>query len=196
MTVWEEQWRLFSPGFSEGKSHLSLVEYGKDVTLSLVPGPGFGDFSHPTTRLALKLLSQDVLGRCVIDIGCGSGILSLAAALLGAASVYGYDIDPDAIDHANQNKRLNQQHITFSLTPPLQIPASALVVMNMISSEQHQAWAAITPYLASSFRLITSGILESEIPSYLIWTEAIGWQIRGCLIEEGWAAFTFDILLS
>ncbi|MGR3912621.1 MAG: 50S ribosomal protein L11 methyltransferase [Candidatus Rhabdochlamydia sp.] len=193
MTLWYEQWKLFAPGFKEGKSHLLLKDYGKDVSLFLLPGPGFGDFSHPTTRLTLKLLSKSVHNRNVIDIGCGSGILSLAAALLGASSVYGYDIDPEAVSHARENNVINQQKVVFGLAPPVHIPPHSLILMNMISSEQERALSTITPFLKPPFHLITSGVLETEIPSYLKWTTLLHFEKTDCITEEGWAAFEFFI---
>ncbi len=108
------------------------------------PGPGFGDFSHPTTRLALQLLSRYLKEQCVIDIGCGSGILALAAATMGAQAVYGIDIDSKAIEHSIQNALLNrlEQQCTFCLANEFHwLPTSSplLILMNMIQYEQKTA---------------------------------------------------------
>jgi ribosomal protein L11 methyltransferase len=193
MTLWHSQWELFAPNFYDGKAHVDLSPYGSATTLQLVPGPGFGDFSHPTTRLMLKLIAPSVLHQNVIDIGCGSGILSLAASLLGAKSVYGYDIDPSAVSHARQNSAANKCRIEFEQTPPPKTPPNALLLMNMISSEQAAAWEAFTPSLTPPARLLTSGVLDKE--SYLSWAEQNGWRVVQAVEEEGWWAFEFGCVL-
>lgn len=190
MTLWTSQWELFSPNFKDGKAHIDLSPYNCDKTLQLIPGPGFGDFSHPTTRLTLKLMAPHIRNHHVIDIGCGSGILSLAATALGAKSVYGYDIDPDAISHAEQNGRLNHYPITFALMPPPKIPSNSILLMNMISSEQAQAWETFLPSLTTPARLFTSGVLDKE--PYLLWARKNNWSLVRSLKEESWWAFEFS----
>ncbi len=96
--MWTQQWELFAPNFKNGKAHIETP----GGTIRLFPGPGFGDFSHPTTRLTLHLMRPYVKNESVIDIGCGSGILSFGAAAMGAKSVYGYDIDEEAVAHAKK----------------------------------------------------------------------------------------------
>ena len=81
--------------------------------VKIEPGPGFGDASHPTTLLTLQLISRLVAGRDILDIGCGSGILSLSALALNAASVIGYDIAFEAILHSIQNAKLNGRSCEF-----------------------------------------------------------------------------------
>jgi len=105
--IWDKQWELFSPNFKDGKAHIDLTPYGCPQILQLYPGPGFGDLSHPTTRIVLRLMQPYIKDQAVLDIGCGSGILSLAAAAMGASQVDGYDIDPEAVEHAKKNATLN-----------------------------------------------------------------------------------------
>ncbi len=193
MTLWTSQWELFAPNFKDGKAHLDLSPYGVHQTLKLLPGPGFGDFSHPTTRLALKLMAQHIPNQHVIDIGCGSGILSLAAAAFGAKSVYGYDIEPEAIVHAKQNAKLNNLPIQFTERPPSQIPPHSSILMNMISSEQAQAWSTFLPSLTTPARLFTSGVLDKE--GYLFWAKQNSWTLVQCIEEESWWAFEFSLVL-
>lgn len=189
MTLWDSQWRLFAPNFRDGKAHIDLTPYGADVMLQLLPGPGFGDFSHPTTRLSLQLMAPVVRDKDVIDIGCGSGILSLAASALGARSVYGYDIDPDAAAHAEQNSLLNGFDIQFAQTPPPQTSSNSVIVMNMISSEQAAAWNVFLPSLTTPARLFTSGVLDKEL--YLSWAAQNGWRLVQALQSDEWWAFEF-----
>ena len=189
MTLWTSQWELFAPNYKDGRAHIDLSPYSCNKTLQLVPGPGFGDFSHPTTRLTLKLMAPHIRHHHVIDIGCGSGILSLAAAALGAQSVYGYDIDPEALSHAKQNATLNHLPIQFDLTPPPKTLPNSVLLMNMISSEQARAWETLLPSLTPPARLITSGVLDKE--SYLSWARKNNWTLLLALEEESWWAFEF-----
>ncbi len=191
MTLWTSQWELFAPNFKDGKAHIDLSPYGMSKPIQLLPGPGFGDFSHSTTRLTLQLMAPHIRNRHVIDIGCGSGILSLAAAALGAQSVYGYDIDSEAIYHAQQNAHLNHSPIEFALTPPPKIRPNSILLMNMISSEQSNAWGTFLPSLTTPARLFTSGVLDKDL--YLEWAQKNNWTLIHSIEEESWWAFEFLI---
>lgn len=164
---WEKQWELHTPNFKKGLAHIDLSEYGGPKSNFLLkPGPGFGDLSHPTTRLMLELMPKKI--SCpVIDIGCGSGILSIAARFLGAPVVFGIDIDREALCHAKENSALNGlDRIFFSSTlPPIDPPV--LILMNMISSEQTNAWKAVSPLHSIKKNLIISGILKQEAQKFL-----------------------------
>lgn len=187
-SLWHSQWELFAPNFHDGMAHIDI----DSTTLKLLPGPGFGDFSHPTTRLTLQLMTPHIANQHVIDIGCGSGILSLAAAALGAKSVYGYDIDPDAVSHAKQNAALNSLNIDFGQTPPLKIPPNSILLMNMISSEQSAAWEAFLPSLTTPARLFTSGVLDKE--NYLKWAQQNNWTLIESMQENNWWVFQFEVV--
>ncbi|NTV97005.1 MAG: 50S ribosomal protein L11 methyltransferase, partial [Thiobacillus sp.] len=93
------------------------------ITIVLDPGLAFGTGSHPTTRLCLKWLEANLVGgESVLDYGCGSGILAIAAARLGAVRVEGVDIDPQAVQAAGDNAERNGVAIAFML--PGQLTAS------------------------------------------------------------------------
>ena len=189
--IWEKQWELFAPNFKDGKAHIDLTLYGCHEILQLYPGPGFGDLSHPTTRIVLKLMQPYIKDQAVLDIGCGSGILSLAAAAMGASQVKGYDIDPEAVEHAKKNATLSpfQKKIHFSTKPPKKI--APILLMNMISSEKAQAWSVIEDRIPPSAILITSGILEENAQEYLEWRTRQGCQIVTTVQEDGWSGFIF-----
>lgn len=191
--IWEKQWELFAPNFKNGKAHIDLTPYGCPETLQLYPGPGFGDFSHPTTRLVLRLMQPYVKGHSVLDIGCGSGILSLAAAAMGASSVYGYDIDPSSIQHAQKNLKLSPhaKNITFSENPPRKILPGTVLLMNMISSEQEQAWSSIADRIPASVLLIASGVLKEYEEDYLAWRKEQDFRMTRTLTEDKWCGYIF-----
>lgn len=189
--LWLEQWELFAPNFREGRAH---IELGPELTLQLLPGGGFGDLSHPTTRLMLHHLKPLAPGATVIDIGCGSGILSLASSLLGAKSVYGIDIDPVAVAHSCKNLSLNTQcravHFSEKL-PSLTARGPLLILMNMIPTEQLHAWEAQKKIHGLPKRILTSGVLKEFKKSYLEWAFSLGWRLVAIYEDSEWLLFEF-----
>jgi ribosomal protein L11 methyltransferase len=182
---WEEQWALFAPNFYEGCAHIKLKN---ERTLKLKPGPGFGDLSHPTTRLCLSLLEGHITPKTtLLDIGCGSGILTLASSLLGAKSAYGIDIDEEAIAHARLNEQENcLPNVHFSKKIPESFTPN-LIIMNMIHSEQQCAWN----YHFQAVPVITSGVLKTQRSKYLQLTQSWGWTLLSEHQESSWLAFLF-----
>jgi ribosomal protein L11 methyltransferase len=131
----------------------------------------------------------------VIDIGCGSGILTLAALKIGALRAVGVDIEEDALSHSRENARLNhlQSRARFVRENALEVVGSSpLILMNMISSEQRVAWESQAPLHSLSCTLITSGILTSQREAYLDFTATQwGWKVIEERVEEEWMAFVF-----
>ncbi len=194
---WHAQWETYAYRFFQGKMHLDLADFGHASSLEivLIPGPGFGDLSHPTTRAALRLLIGQNPQGCVLDIGSGSGILSLAAGALGAQKVHGFDIDIPSILHATDNARLNrlEEKISFSLPGPHIVipPLPLLIVMNMISSEQKIAWGQLRHLHHLEAEIITSGVLQEERDSYVAECQARGWILLQEHLEDGWVAMVW-----
>jgi len=184
MTIdWNEQWELHAPNFEKGFATVFLKDYGgPNLSFKMEPGPGFGDLSHPTTKIMLKLMPKKI-ETDVIDVGCGSGVLSLSAKLLGAPQVFGIDIDKEAIEHAKANAKLNQLDCTYSRQITKKI-SSPLILMNMISSEQKCAWETLPLYQGSI--LITSGFPEDEEPPSHYGT------ILETLTLDGWKGFKIE----
>jgi ribosomal protein L11 methyltransferase len=183
---WHQQWAEFAPQFENGMATIHLDPYDP---LKLVPGAGFGDLSHPTTRLMLELMKNRCEQQTVLDIGCGSGILTLAAARMGAAHAHGIDIDLLALEHCERNQKLNDLGgiTSFSYTWEKN---PTLILMNMIIREQQIAWDA--QKLPSAKRtIITSGVLASQRDRYLALTNSWRWTCREEREEEGWFAFFF-----
>lgn len=182
---WEEEWKLHAPGFLDGKVPLDLKPFGKDQVIQLTPGAGFGDLSHPTTRLVLEMMKGRVMGKDVVDIGSGSGVLSIAAAALGAKSVIGIDIDPAANLHAEQNALLNGfPEIKFYLPEEVPEKSCLLILMNMITSEQKVAWKSFSKGKRVSGELFTSGVLKEQEREYQEMVEDWGGRVEE-VIEEG-----------
>lgn len=194
---WNSQWSIHGQDYHDGYVHIDLAQYDcPGQVIRLQPGPGFGDLSHPTTRLMLKMMSRHVSNRHLIDIGCGSGVLTICGIAMGAISAEGIDIDPDAIVHSKKNAELNDigDKICFKLseeTVEMIAPHGSIVVMNMIQTEQEAAWQVLRGFCEGATDLITSGILESERQGYLKLVRKWGWELHEEIVEEGWCCFLF-----
>ena len=191
---WQKQWAEFAPHFHDGLAHVDLAPYG-GPTLLMQPGAGFGDLSHATTRLTLALMAPIVKEKIVFDIGCGSGILAIAALLLGAERAYGIDIDAEALKHSLENAHLNQveDRAFFSkkIDPSVVPNAPFVIVMNMIESDQKNAWNSVHALHSKNCLVVISGILTARRDPYLKLATSWGWNLKGEKEEEGWSAFVF-----
>lgn len=133
------------------------------VNLILDPGMAFGTGSHPTTRLCLEWLERNVSDGCsVLDYGCGSGILAIAAARLGAGSVAGVDIDPLAVDAARANAERNGVEALFADSAAPVAGEYDVVVANILSNPLRVLAPAICAHVRSGGRLALSGILREQ----------------------------------
>jgi len=189
---WFEQWALHAPHFQNGYAHVRLEEYGgPSLSFRMKPGPGFGDLSHPTTRLMLHLMPAHIHSP-VIDIGCGSGVLSLAARKRGAPFVYGVDIDPDILAHAKENAMLNKlDQVFFERRLPMPT-SSPLILMNMISSEQQIAWSTLPQLHDLKKTLIVSGIPLEEKKVFLAKLPPSYGSLTKEKALDGWIAFHLE----
>lgn len=136
------------------------------VNVLLDPGLAFGTGTHPTTSLCLEWLDgQDLSGKTVIDFGCGSGILAIAAIKLGAAKVIGIDIDPQAIlasrDNAERNGVADQLELYLPQDQPADIQAD-VVVANILAGPLRELSPVIKGLVKSGGDLAISGVLESQ----------------------------------
>jgi ribosomal protein L11 methyltransferase len=133
------------------------------INLILDPGMAFGTGSHPTTRLCLEWLERTVTADCnVLDYGCGSGILAIAAARLGAGSVAGVDIDPQAVDAARANAERNAVTALFADSAEPVAGEYDLVVANILSNPLRVLAPAICAHVRSGGQLALSGILREQ----------------------------------
>ncbi|THB72275.1 MAG: 50S ribosomal protein L11 methyltransferase [Gammaproteobacteria bacterium] len=137
-----------------------------DTIIRLDPGLAFGTGTHPTTALCLEWLDQaDLKQKTVIDFGCGSGILAIAAALLGAKKSYGIDNDPQAIIASDSNAELNNLKETVSAHLPEDTPQiqADIVIANILSIPLISLVENISSLCKTGGELVMSGILEGQI---------------------------------
>lgn len=138
------------------------------VCLTLDPGLAFGTGTHPTTALCLEwLASHDLTGKTVIDYGCGSGILAVAAVLLGAKHAHAIDIDPQAITATLANSEKNQVSDKISCYLPEQFTplAADVVLANILAKPLIELAPAIIELLKPQGQLVLSGILNEQADS-------------------------------
>lgn len=138
------------------------------VNVMLDPGLAFGTGTHPTTALCLQWLDGlDLAGKTVVDFGCGSGILGIAALKLGAARVIGIDIDPQAIqasrDNAERNGVAGQIELYLPADQPQDVEAD-VVVANILAGPLRELAPLIAGHGKAGSLMALSGVLESQAP--------------------------------
>jgi len=160
------------------------------INIIIDPGLAFGTGAHPTTQLCIEWLISKVRPHSnVLDIGCGSGILSIAANKLGAKKVVGADIDPQAIQASKENSEVNKTDIEWIHSEKEIDFKGDLVVANILSS----ALNVLAPFIANHCRknasLALSGILssqENEIKEiYSTW-----FDFEDSIIKDGWVCIS------
>lgn len=162
----------------------------------LDPEMAFGTGSHATTALCLDWVSRNVVpGTSVVDYGCGSGILGIAAAKLGAAPIYAVDIDPIALDVSNSNALKNNVSTSiFSTYLPQQLPALKvdLVIANILAHPLMELAKTLSELLKNNGQIILSGILAEQaelvINKYAQWFENFD-----TTSQDGWVRITANL---
>ena len=160
------------------------------INLILDPGLAFGTGSHPTTRLCLQWLDQHIQGgEQVLDYGCGSGILAIAALKLGAARAFGIDIDPQAITASHANAAQNQSAAEFYLphaAPNIQVD---VVVANILTSPLKVLAPLLSGAVRAGGQIVLSGILEQQADAvcavYQNWCD-----MRIAAADQGWVCLS------
>lgn len=159
------------------------------VNLLLDPGLAFGTGTHPTTALCLEWLDGQELAGCrVLDFGCGSGILGIAALLLGAASALGTDIDPQALEASRDNAARNGLPATaFPVYLPEHLPQEAVdvVVANILAGPLVQLAPTITALVKPGGRLALSGILAEQAEEVRA-AYAGAFDLDPTAVKDGW----------
>jgi ribosomal protein L11 methyltransferase len=139
---------------------------GPDPVIVIQPSTGFGTGHHPTTRLVLRALQELPLGgKTLLDIGCGSGVLAIAAVKLGARSAAGIDIDPDALENAHENVELNKvaDRVRLEQADFRELSAQADVVTANLTSALLERFAEpLADLVAPGGSLIVSGFVRAD----------------------------------
>lgn len=156
------------------------------VRIELDPGLAFGTGSHPTTHLCLEWLATHLRGgETVLDYGCGSGILSIAARLLGAGVTRAVDIDEQAVTATRQNAAVNGVDILACLPDALPAGPSDLVVANILSNPLKILAPMLSSRVGAAGSLVLSGVLERQADevarAYAPWLPLQVWAAR-----DGW----------
>lgn len=158
------------------------------AVLRLDPGLAFGTGSHPSTRLVLAWLDGQYIGRTprsLLDYGCGSGILALAAAKLGAADVVATDTDPQALRTCAENAARND--VAVAVLPPEQIAARTfeLIVANILARPLIELAPTLERFATRGTQLALCGILEGQADD-VIGAYAPSFDLSVARSDEGW----------
>jgi ribosomal protein L11 methyltransferase len=200
---WAESWKEFYDVMRVGQRTVikpSWKEYdprGGDVVIELDPGQAFGTGQHETTRLCLELLEGHVRpGTAVLDAGCGSGILAIAAAKHGAAEVVAIDVDPLCVRVASENVAANRVDATVTCHEAAlddsfarqRSAQFATVVANIISDVLIGCATALATTTAPGGSLIASGIILEREDETRAALEEAGFRLADVRREGNWAA--------
>jgi ribosomal protein L11 methyltransferase len=208
---WEEAWKKFFKPRRIGSKFVVRPTWEEfkalpgDHVIVLDPGQAFGTGDHPTTRMCLALLEgADVSGARVLDVGCGSGVLSIGAKLLGAAEVLAVDIDPLAVEVSKQNFALNEVSVDAQVSEGLpdrvtgdgrQVTGAGaswdVILSNIISAALIRLAPDVAMAMPTGGRWIVSGILNANWPDVREAATAQGFKLKSHMEEDEWVAATF-----
>jgi ribosomal protein L11 methyltransferase len=172
---WEDGWRAYHRGVRIGRCWVGPPweePPAGAIPIVIDPGRAFGTGAHATTRLCLELL-QEVEPTSLLDVGCGSGVLSVAAAKLGFNPVNAVDIDAVALETTRSNADANRVAVEIGT----ELRPSQLGVMNIALDVVERMLLELP-----AERAITSGYLERDEP------QVDGWHVLNRRVRDGWAA--------
>jgi ribosomal protein L11 methyltransferase len=166
-------------------SNVEPPDEGEAVVVRLDPGLAFGTGTHPTTALCLEWLDGlDLAGRTVIDYGCGSGVLAIAALKLGARHVIGVDNDPQALAASRDNAERNGVAAQLDLCAPEAFPArpADALVANILAGPLHDLAPRFAECVRPGGEIALSGILRGQedalLERYEEWFDALAVEAR------------------
>jgi ribosomal protein L11 methyltransferase len=192
-TLWQRRFRPFRVGtkFLIVPPWRARREVGR-VSIVIQPGQAFGTGHHPTTAGSLRAIEDaiaDVRPRTALDVGTGSGILAIAMAALGIHDIVAIDVDPTALDNAEDNAALNHiaERIRFSPVPLASIRHRFdLITANILADTLIELAPRLQKMVAPAGRLILSGILAREVPEVL-GRYAPPLKLAARSVNRGWA---------
>jgi ribosomal protein L11 methyltransferase len=160
------------------------------INLVLDPGLAFGSGTHPTTRLCLRWLDEHLRGgEDVLDYGCGSGILAIAAMKLGARRACGVDIDPRAVEVSRENAAANRVEICFHTPESAPAIQADIVLANILSNPLKVLAPALAAATRPGGQVVLSGILadqgEEVATVYRAWFDRVQ-----AMVDEGWVCLS------
>ena len=162
------------------------------INLMLDPGLAFGTGTHPTTALCLKLMDQiDFENQNVLDFGCGSGVLAIAALLLGAQHCDAADIDPQALQASEENARENNVVDKIDVMFPENIPEKTYhtVLANILAGPLVELAEQLAHFCKTGGRIVLSGILENQADSILDAYEP-WFELEEPVVQDEWLRIT------
>ncbi|WP_051378074.1 50S ribosomal protein L11 methyltransferase [Derxia gummosa] len=161
---------------------------GAEVVMTLDPGMAFGTGGHPTTRLCLEWLERELpAGARVLDYGCGSGILAIAAKLLGAGETEGLDIDPNAVIAARDNAGRNNVEARFhDAETSVSAGGFDVVVANILSNPLKVLAPALVAQVKAGGALVLSGVLERQALDVAAVYAECGLPVEVAATLDGW----------
>lgn len=197
---WADNWKKFFKTTEVGERLVirpTWEEYENTenkTVLSMDPGAAFGTGTHATTRMCLQLLDKYVEnGDTMLDIGCGSGILSIAAALLGAKKAIGVDIDSVAVKVATENAKINNvDGITEYIVGDLAEKVTGkfrIVCANIVADIVMKLTEGVAEYMNDDSLFITSGIIDIRKDEVVEKLHACGFEIVETVNENNWYCF-------
>jgi ribosomal protein L11 methyltransferase len=192
--VWEREWLRDFHAMRFGRRlwicphHEEVTEAGA-VVVRMDPGLAFGTGSHPTTALCLEWLDRHIVDNArVIDFGCGSGVLAIAAVRLGAGEAHCFDIDPQALTATRQNAEANDvRERVFVCEAAAALPQGAdVLVANILSGPLRELASTFGTLVRGGGSIVLAGLLEDEAAdvtqAYSAWFDIHPFDVR-----EGWA---------
>ena len=156
------------------------------INITLDPGLAFGTGSHPTTRLCLRWLDDHIKGgETVLDYGCGSGILAIAALKLGAAHAIGVDMDSQAVQASRDNAAANQVQAKFFQPDHAPQIQADIVIANILTNPLKMLAPLLAGYTRTGGKLVLSGILSAQAAEVMA-IYAQWFNLEPPSTEEGW----------